>query len=286
MKIKKKSQISQIWFRFKKNKLAVFGLVLLLVLIFVSIFAPLFADYETDALAKDVYNKLSGPNGEHILGTDHYGRDLFARIIYGGRISLLIAILEVSISLCIGCIIGASAGYFGGAVDNVLMRIMDIFLSLPQTLMAVAIVAAMGPGVTNLIIAMVIASVPWFSRVVRSTVLTIRNQEYIEAARACGTSNARIIIKHVLPNSIGPIIVQATMEIGIAIMSIAALSFVGLGIQAPTPEWGSMLSEGKTYMQLAPNLVLFPGIAIMLSVMALNLIGDGLRDALDPRMKN
>lgn len=284
--LKKRSQLQAIWFRFKKNKLAVFGLILLIILVGLAVFAPLLVSYEEDVIAQDVYNKMQGPSAEHIFGTDHYGRDLFARVIYGGRMSLLVGILTVVISLCLGAIIGSSAGYFGGVVDNVLMRIMDIFLSLPQTIMAVAIVAALGAGLQNLIIAMVVASTPWFARVVRSTVLSIRGQDFIEAARACGTSHKRIILKHVIPNSIGPIIVQATLEIGMAIMSIAALSFIGLGIQAPTPEWGSMLSEAKSFMRNDPNLVIIPGIAIVLSVMALNLIGDGLRDALDPRMKN
>lgn len=284
--LKKRSQLQAIWFRFKKNKLAVFGLILLIILVGLAVFAPLLVSYEEDVIAQDVYNKMQGPSAEHIFGTDHYGRDLFARVIYGGRMSLLVGILTVVISLCLGAIIGSSAGYFGGVVDNVLMRIMDIFLSLPQTIMAVAIVAALGAGLQNLIIAMVVASTPWFARVVRSTVLSIRGQDFIEAARACGTPHKRIILKHVIPNSIGPIIVQATLEIGMAIMSIAALSFIGLGIQAPTPEWGSMLSEAKSFMRNDPNLVIIPGIAIVLSVMALNLIGDGLRDALDPRMKN
>lgn len=283
---KKRSQLQAIWFRFKKNKLAVFGLILLIILVGLAVFAPLLVSYEEDVIAQDVYNKMQGPSAEHIFGTDHYGRDLFARVIYGGRMSLLVGILTVVISLCLGAIIGSSAGYFGGVVDNVLMRFMDIFLSLPQTIMAVAIVAALGAGLQNLIIAMVVASTPWFARVVRSTVLSIRGQDFIEAARACGTPHKRIILKHVIPNSIGPIIVQATLEIGMAIMSIAALSFIGLGIQAPTPEWGSMLSEAKSFMRNDPNLVIIPGIAIVLSVMALNLIGDGLRDALDPRMKN
>ena len=284
--LKKRSQLQAIWFRFKKNKLAVFGLILLIILVGLAVFAPLLVSYEEDVIAQDVYNKMQGPSAEHIFGTDHYGRDLFARVIFGGRMSLLVGILTVVISLCLGAIIGSSAGYFGGVVDNVLMRIMDIFLSLPQTIMAVAIVAALGAGLQNLIIAMVVASTPWFARVVRSTVLSIRGQDFIEAARACGTPHKRIILKHVIPNSIGPIIVQATLEIGMAIMSIAALSFIGLGIQAPTPEWGSMLSEAKSFMRNDPNLVIIPGIAIVLSVMALNLIGDGLRDALDPRMKN
>lgn len=285
-RIKRRSQIASIWLRFKRNKLAVFGLCLLVFLIFMAVFAPLFASYSDDAIKQDIYNKLQRPSAEHIFGTDHYGRDLFARVIYGARISLLVGILTVSLSLTFGAVIGATAGFFGGIADNVLMRIMDVFLSLPQTIMAVAIVAALGPGLQNLIFAMVVASTPWFARVVRSTVLSIRGQDFIEAARSCGTSNRRIILRHVLPNTIGPIIVQATLEIGLAIMSIAALSFIGLGIQAPTPEWGSMLSEGKAYMLNSPYLVIIPGIAIVLSVMALNLIGDGLRDALDPRMKN
>lgn len=286
-KIKKRSQLAAIWMRYKKSKLAIFGLILFGILLFFAFCAPIFANYDIDVIGMNMNDKFCAPleNG-HLLGADQYGRDVFGRIVYGGRYSLFLGIGTVGVAVAIGALIGSTAGYFGGIIDNVIMRTMDIFLALPQTLLAVAIVAALGPGMQNLLIAIVVADIPWFARVVRSSVLSIRGQDFIEAAKSCGTSSRRIIIRHILPNAIGPIIVQATLEIGIAIMSIAALSFIGLGIQAPTPEWGAMLSEGKEFMLYHPGLVIFPGVAIILSVMSLNLIGDGLRDALDPRMKN
>ena len=192
----------------------------------------------------------------------------------------------VSLSLLFGGMIGALAGYYGGWVDNVLMRLMDVFLAIPQILMAMAIVAVLGTDIKNLLIAMTIANVPKFARIVRSAILQIQGQEYIEAAQACGTRDLRIIVRHILPNAIGPIVVQATLQIAQSIISLAALSFIGLGVQSPQPEWGTMLSEGKQDMRLYPFVVLEPGIAIMLAVLSFNLMGDGLRDALDPKLKN
>lgn len=285
-KYKKRSQLRSIWFRFRKNKLAMFGLVVLAAMILVAVFADLFADYNADALQQNLTQRLVHPNAEHIFGTDSLGRDMFARIIFGARISLFVGLVTVAISLSFGLIIGASAGYFGGWVDGVLMRLMDVFLAIPQTLMAITIVAALGGGLQNLLIALSISSIPRFSRVVRSSVLSIKGQEFVEAARACGTSNSRIILKHIIPNAIGPIIVQATLNMASTVLTIASLSFIGLGVKAPTPEWGTMLAEAKDQMRYHPYLIMIPGVAIVLSVMGLNLIGDGLRDALDPRLKN
>ncbi len=285
-KVKKRSQFKSIWFRYKKNKLAMLGLILLIFMVVISICAPMLADYQKDAISQNIKGRLQPPSKDHLFGTDLYGRDLFARIIYGARVSLSVSIITIAISLTIGIIIGAVAGYYGGRIDDILMRIMDIFLAIPQMLMAISIVAALGPGTGNLIAAMTISSVPRFARIVRSSILTIKDQEFIEAAKACGTRDSRIIAKHIVPNAIGPIIVQATLNIAETIITISGLSFLGLGIKAPTPEWGSMLNEGKEQMRYYPYLVIIPGMAIVFAVMALNLMGDGLRDALDPRLKN
>ena len=285
-KVKKRSQLKSIWFRFKKNKLAMVGLTMLVVMIFIAVFADLFASYEGDAITQNMKERLQPFSRDHIFGTDQYGRDMFARIIFGARISLFVGIVTIVISLSIGAIIGATAGYFGGKIDNTIMRIMDVFLAIPQMLMAISIVASLGPGMVNLMIALIISLLPRFSRIVRSSILSIKDQEFIEACRACGSSSWRIISKHILPNAIGPIIVQATLDMAATIIAISGLSFIGLGISPPTPEWGAMLSEGREQMRHYPHLVVIPGIAIMLAVMALNLMGDGLRDALDPRMKN
>lgn len=284
--VKKRSQVKSIFFRFKKNKLAMFGLVLLIFMVLIAIFAGLFADYELDAITQNMKERLQTPSKDHIFGTDQYGRDIFARIIFGARISLSISLVTIVVSLVIGASIGATAGYYGGRIDNIIMRIMDVFLAIPQTLMAISIVAALGPGMINLLIAMSISSVPRFARIVRSSILSIKEMEFIEAARACGTRDFRIILKHIIPNAIGPIIVQATLNMAGTIIAISGLSFIGLGIQPPLPEWGSMLSEGKSQMRYYPHLVIIPGIAIVCAVMALNLIGDGLRDSMDPRLKN
>ncbi len=283
---KKRSQIKSIWFRYRKNKLAMFGLILLGIMIFCSIFANHFADYEADAVSQNMNARLLPPDSEHIFGTDQYGRDMFARILFGSRISLSVGLATVAFSLTVGALIGAAAGYYGGRVDNILMRLMDILLAIPGLVMAIAVVAALGPGLINLMIAMGMARIPQFARVVRSAILSVKGQEYIEAAKACGTKDARIILKHILPNAIGPIIVQATLNMGTAILGISSLSFIGLGIQPPTPEWGSMLSDARSQLRYYPHLVIIPGIAIVLAVMSFNLIGDGLRDALDPRLKN
>lgn len=285
-KVKKRSQFKSIWFRYKKNKLAMLGLILLVILAVVSIAAPFLADYQEDAIKQNMKNRLQFPNKDNIFGTDQYGRDLFARIIFGARVSLSISLITIAVSLSIGIVIGSVSGYYGGKVDDILMRIMDVFLAIPQMLMAISIVAALGPGTGNLIAAMSISNVPRFARIVRSSILTIKDQEFVEAAKACGTRDGRIIAKHIVPNAIGPIIVQATLNIAETIISISGLSFLGLGIKAPTPEWGSMLSEGKEQMRYYPYLVIIPGMAIVFAVMALNLMGDGLRDALDPRLKN
>jgi peptide/nickel transport system permease protein len=283
---KRRGQIKSIWFRYKKNKLAMTGLILMGVLIFIAIIAPLIADYEQDAVSQNMKIRLQPPSIEHIFGTDQYGRDMFARIIFGARVSLAVGLASVVISSVLGILIGSISGYYGGMIDNILMRTMDVLLAIPSIFLAIAIVAALGPGLINLLIAMSISYTPGFSRIVRSSVLSVKNQEFIEAAIACGTKDNRIIFKHVIPNAIGPILVQVTLSIARAIIHVSSLSFLGLGVKPPMPEWGSMLAEGKPLMRDNQYLVVIPGIAIVLSVMALNLIGDGLRDALDPRLKN
>ncbi len=285
-KVKKRSQLKSIWFRFRKNKLAMFGLILFLALVIMALSAGVFFDYDTDVIGQAMKERLQFPDSAHWFGTDQYGRDVFARIVWGSRISLSVGLFTVGIAMTIGGAIGALSGYYGGKVDMVLMRIMDVFLALPGTILAVAIVGALGPGLVNVLMAMSICRIPQFARIVRSSVISLRGQEFIEAARACGTKDARIILRHIMPNAIGPLVVQATLNMATTILGVAGLSFIGLGIEAPIPEWGSMLSEARDQMRYYPYLMVFPGIFIMLSVLSLNLIGDGLRDALDPRMKN
>ena len=283
---KRKSQFSDICFRFTRNRMAMLGLLIFGVVLFFAIFAPLFADYEGEAIKQNVYQKFAPPNSEHILGCDAYGRDLFARIIFGARLSLLISLSTVGLSLVIGCLIGSVCAYYGGWLDAITMRIVDIFLALPMTLMAVTVVAALGTSITNLIISLTISMVPPFVRIVRSAVLQVKGSDYIEAAVAYGSKDFRIIMTHVLPNAIGPIIVQATLNLASVLLSVAALGFIGLGVPSPQPEWGTMLADSKAQMRYHPAQVIIPGIAIAVTVLAINLIGDGLRDALDPKLKN
>lgn len=280
-----RSQISAIWFRFRKNKLAMIGLVMLGIILFMVVFADFIVSEEM-VTEMDTKNAFQGPSAKHIFGTDLYGRDLFARVIYGGRVSLRVGMTAVLCALCLGGLLGSVAGYFGGAVENIIMRVMDVFLSIPSMILSITVVAALGASLNNLILALIIARTPQFARIVRSAVLPIRNQEYVEAALACGTSHWRIIAKHIIPNAIGPVIVQATLQMGSVILNIAGLSFVGLGIQPPTPEWGSMLSEARDYLREYVYLAIPPGLAIMMSVFSFNRVGDGLRDALDPKLKN
>lgn len=285
-RVKKRSQLKSIWFRFKKNKLAMFGLILFLALVLMAAGAGFFMDYDVDVIGQHMKERLQFPSSAHWFGTDQYGRDVFARIVWGSRISLFVGLFTVGIAMTIGGLIGALSGFYGGKVDMVLMRIMDVFLALPGTILAVAIVGALGPGIFNVLLAMSICRIPQFARIVRSSVMSIRGQEFVEAAKACGTKDVRIIMRHIMPNAIGPLVVQATLNMATTILGVAGLSFIGLGIEAPIPEWGSMLSEARDQMRYYPYLMIIPGISIMLAVLSLNLIGDGLRDALDPRMKN
>ena len=285
LEIKKRSQMADIWRHFKKNKAAIAGLILIILFICMAIFAPLIGDYQDDALKMNVRERLQAPNLDNWFGTDEFGRDIFIRIVYGTRISLFVGIISVSIALSIGGLLGSIAGYYGGKIDNIIMRILDVILAIPAILLAITIVAALGASILNLMIAIGIANIPGFARVVRASILSVKDQEYIEAARAIGAKDHTIILKHVLPNSMAPIIVFATLKVATAIMATASLSFIGLGVQPPTPEWGSMLAGGRSYIRDQMYIVLYPGLAIVLSVLSLNLIGDGLRDALDPKLK-
>lgn len=284
---KRRGQFASVCYRFSRNRMAMLGLAVFLVVVFFAAAAPLFADYEADAVKQNVYAKFFSPGQEgHILGTDMYGRDLFARIIFGARLSLLISLSTVGASLVLGCLIGSLCAYYGGWLDTITMRIVDIFLALPMTLMAVTVVAALGTSTTNLIISLTVSMVPPFVRIVRSAVLQVKGSDYIEAAVAYGSKDMRIILTHVLPNAIGPIIVQATLNLASVLLSVAALGFIGLGVPSPQPEWGTMLAESKAQMRYYPWQVIIPGAAIAVTVLSINLIGDGLRDALDPKLKN
>ena len=263
--------------RFLKNKLSVIGMVVIIIFILIAIFADQLAPY--DYAAQDLTSMYLSPCAEHPLGTDNLGRDMLSRIIYGTRISLLIGFSSVGISLLIGTLLGCLAGFYGGKVDTLIMRFMDVMLAVPSVLLAIVIAAVLGTGVFNLILAIGIASIPSYARIVRASILSIRDQEYIEAARISGCSDARMILRHILPNILAPVL-------GLAILNASGLSFLGLGVEAPMPEWGSMLAAARGDMRNYPYLVTFPGIAIVLVVLALNMVGDGLRDALDPRMKN
>lgn len=279
------SQLNSIVNRLKKNKLALIGFGILITFIVMAVFADYIADYEKVVIKQNLANTFAKPGTSALLGTDDLGRDIFARIIHGTRISLTIGFISVSLSILIGGLLGAISGYVGGRFDNITMRVMDIFLAIPSILLSIAIVSALGTSFPNLVMALSISTIPVYARIVRASVLSIRGQEFIEAAHAIGAHEFYIIIKHVIPNVLSPIIVQGTLGIASAILSIAGLSFIGLGVEPPTPEWGSMLAGGRTLIRKAPWITTYPGIAIMMSILSLNLLGDGLRDALDPRLK-
>ena len=282
-KEKKYSFWGDTWRRLRRNRLAMVGLIIIALLIFCAIFADFIAPY--DYAQQDLMIAYQGPSAQHWFGTDEFGRDILSRIIYGSRISLQIGFIAVGISLIFGGFLGAVAGYYGGKLDNLIMRIMDIIMSIPSILLAISIVAALGSSMTNLMIATGVSYIPSYARIVRASILGIKDQEFIEAAKAIGTSDKTIIIRHILPNCLAPIIVQATLGVAFAIRTAAGLSFIGLGMAQPTPEWGSMLSSGRTYIRDYWHMTLFPGLAIALTIFALNVLGDGLRDALDPKLR-
>ena len=283
--VKRRGKFGLIWLRFRKNKTAMLGLMIIIVLLLGTVFVSIFGDY-SKAITNDIPNRFMPPCAEHLFGTDHLGRDIFMRTIFGARISLLCGLASVALGMLVGTAVGALSGYYGKIVDSVLMRLMDVLMAIPSILLCIAVVAAMGSNTVNLIIALAISLVPAFARIVRSSILVIKSMDYIEAAHAYGASNLRIILKQIIPNAMAPVIVQATLAIGLAILSIAGLSFIGLGVAPPTPEWGYMLSEAQSSLRYHPYLIVAPGLALMLTVMAFNLFGDGLRDALDPKLKN
>ena len=281
----KRSQSAEIWYRLRKNKGAMLGLAIMIAIVLIAIGSNIFLDYDTDVIGQNVAERLQHPSLKHPMGTDATGRDMMYRIFYGTRYSLSIGIASVLIALVIGVTLGVIAGYYGGRVSEIIMRLSDAIAAIPSILMAIAIVSALGQSMFNLMLAVGVTSVPQFVRITHAATLTVRNQEYVEASRCLGLRQWQIILFHVLPNCLSPIIVQTTLRVASAIISASSLSFLGLGVPAPMPEWGGLLSAGRKYIRTHSYLTLFPGLAIMITVLALNLLGDGLRDALDPKLK-
>lgn len=278
------SSLRSLWHELKRNKRAMFGLVFIVILIFVALFADVLAPYTMTQ--QNLANALAKPSLQHWMGTDDLGRDVFSRILFGARISLTIGLSAVLIALSIGGILGLIAGYFGGKFDSLIMRLADVLLSIPSILLAIAIVASFGASLTNLILAIGVSSIPVYARIVRSAVLSIREKQFLEASSALGVSDFKIIVRHIIPNILSPVIVQATMGVASAILSAAGLGFIGLGIEASVAEWGTMLSYGRQYIRTHAFLTIFPGFAIMLTILSFNLLGDGIRDALDPKLRD
>lgn len=282
---KQRSMLVETWKRLRRNKGAMIGLVIVVILFSLALFAGVIYDYDTDVIGQDYNALLQSPSKEHWLGTDECGRDLLARIIYGSRASLFISFAAVALACVVGCFFGAISGYFGGKVDFIIMRFTDIFMAIPETLFAITLVAALGTNTPTLIIALALANVPTYCRLLRSSVMTQRDSEHVEAAKAIGVSTPAIIVEHILPNCLAPILVQFTLSVATTILTISGLSFLGLGVAAPMPEWGALLSNSRSYMREHTYLTIFPGLAIMTTILSLNLLGDGLRDALDPRLR-
>lgn len=282
--MKKQSRVLEIWDAIRRNKAAMLGLVILLLFILITIFADLIAPYElVTTQTRDI---LQPPSAQHWFGTDDLGRDVFARVIHATRVSLAIGLIATVLSVLVGGILGSVAGYKGGKLDEFLMRLMDALMCIPSTLLALAIVAALGTSMTNLILAITISSVPGVARVIRAVIINIVDEDYITAAISYSENDYRIITRYVLPNAVGPVIVYATMSISATILTAAGLSFIGMGVQPPTPEWGYMISEAQGSMRYASYLIMFPGFALLLASLTFNLLGDGLQDALDPKMRD
>jgi len=283
-KNKSSSQFAAILKRLRRNKSAMIGLYIILFLVIIAILAPWISPYKYDQT--DLKNAFAAPSWQHPFGTDDLGRDILSRIMYGGRYSLRIGIIAVGAAAIAGIVIGSIAGYFGGSADLVIMRFLDIVQAVPGLILSIAVSAVLGAGFSNCILALAIGLTSGFARIIRASILNVRKMEYLEAAILINARNFRIIVKHVLPNAIAPLIVFATMNVASAILIAASLSFIGLGVQPPTPEWGAMLSAGRSFIRQYPHLVIFPGVTIMIAVLSLNMLGDGLRDALDPKLKN
>ncbi len=284
-KIKKRSLAAEVWRNYKKSPSAMVGLVLITLIILTAVVAQFIFNYDTDIVQQDLTQRFISPCLEHPLGTDQYGRDVLVRILYGAKYSLAVGIVSVFVSCVIGASLGLIAGYYGGVVENVILRICEVFMGIPSVLLGIAIMAAFGQSITVLMLAVGLVYMSAFARTARAAVLPVREEEYIEAARISGVSDMGIIFNHILPNSLSPIIVQITMGVANGILTASFLSFLGLGVPVPAPEWGAMLSSGREYIRDYNYLSLFPGLAIMITVLAFNLMGDGLRDALDPKLK-
>lgn len=282
---KSRSLASETWRRLKKNKGAIIGLIFIIFLILAAVGSGFIFDYEKDIIGQNISERFKPPGIQYPFGTDQVGRNIFTRIIYGARYSLAISAGAVGIGLLTGVILGSIAGFYGGAIDDIIMRLNDVLYAVPNIMIAVVIVSLLGSSTINLLLALSISAATNFARIARASVMTIRGQEFIEASYAIGIPTWKIILKHIIPNCLSPIIVQITLLIGTTIISASSLSFLGIGVPAPAPEWGSMLSEGRDYMRSAGYICVIPGLAIMATVLALNLLGDGLRDALDPKLK-
>lgn len=282
---KKQRRSTEIYKRMMRDRSSMISFIFICILIIVSVFANLLID-ESMVTYQSVAERVQGPSSSHWFGTDLYGRDIFARVLYGSRVSLSIGIFTVIISTIVGGLLGAVAAYFGGKVDDLIMRITDIFLAIPEQLLAMCVVAAMGATPISVISALSIAVIPNRCRLVRSTVLSIVDTQYVEAARACGMSDFGIIVKEIMPNTLGPIIVVSTQGIASIMLTASSLSYLGVGIQPPTPEWGAIIFEAREFLRIAPYMCVLPGFVIVLTALAFNLVGDGLRDALDPRLKD
>ncbi|MDY4610965.1 MAG: ABC transporter permease [Sphaerochaetaceae bacterium] len=283
--LKSRSQLQETWRRLLKNKGAIIGMAFLALLIVAAVLSGFIFDYDTDVIGQNIQNRLQWPNKAHIFGTDELGRDIFIRILYGARYSLAIGCGSVLIGLVTGVILGAVAGFYGGLVDQVIMRVNDMLYAIPNIMIAVVIVSLFGTSTFNLLLALCVTCSTSFVRIARASVMTIRGQEYIESAYAMGLPTWKVILKHIIPNCLSPIIVQVTLLIGTTIIAASSLSFLGIGVPSPAPEWGAMLSAGRSQIRNAPYICVIPGLAIMFTVLALNLLGDGLRDALDPKLK-
>ena len=280
-----RSMGQETWRRLKKNKGAMMGIAFLILLFIGTALASIFYDYDKDIIGM-TRDRFMAPSWQHLFGTDNMGRDIFARVIYGAKYSLFISFGSTLIGLIVGLFLGAAAGYYGGLVDNIIMRLTDIFYSIPYIMIAVVVVSILGTSMSSLLFAMALGTFCNFARIGRASVMTVRDMEFVEAGRAIGLPTWKIILKHILPNCLSAIIVQTTLKVGSNIISASSLSFLGVGITPPTPEWGAMLSDGRSYIRSSGWMCLFPGLAIMLTVLALNLLGDGLRDAMDPKLKH
>ena len=273
-----------IWKKVCHNPLAISSVVIITLLVFLSLVSPVICKYDFSSI--DMTSQFQGPSFEHLFGCDELGRDILSRILFGARYTLSVGVLSVLISASFGVALGASAGYFGGVIDQVVMRLLDVLAAFPRLLLAIAISAVLGTGLDKCIIALGISGIPHFARMMRANILTIRGQEFVEAATSINCSKLRIIVKHVIPNAIAPLIVEISMSLAAAGLAASSLSFIGLGVRPPAPEWGAMLASARNYIRLHPHMIMFPGIFIMLSVLSFNLIGDSIRDALDPKLKD